>query len=203
MFMQTHILSMCRHESKVIYELVMEVLSKLDHPVPNVKEELVGIDSRVDEVKSLLELGSDDVRFIGIWGMGGIGKTTIANALFDNIGHQFERVIFIHEVPERSKKYSLKNGTQAVEDFQLDLLDPMEVDSSSDALQRMYMPRLVKFRNVYLSQGVEYLSNQFVGFTGMNEYPSKSLPTAFKVANLIRLELHLSQLEQFWREGKL
>ncbi|KAK2990464.1 hypothetical protein RJ640_006262 [Escallonia rubra] len=62
----------------------MEVLSKWDHPVPNVKEDLVAIDSRVDKVKALLELGTDDVRFIGIWGMGGI-------------------------VRERSKKYSLEN----------------------------------------------------------------------------------------------
>ncbi|KAK2977635.1 hypothetical protein RJ640_002668 [Escallonia rubra] len=97
------------HESKVIHELVMKVFNKLDHPVSNVKEYLVGIDSRVDELKSLLELGANDVRFIGIWGMGGIGKTTVASALFDNINHQFESAIFIHEVRERSKKYGLEN----------------------------------------------------------------------------------------------
>ncbi|KAK2976556.1 hypothetical protein RJ640_015417 [Escallonia rubra] len=109
MFMQTPILSTCRHESKVIHKLVMEVVNKLDHQVSNIKEDLVGIDSRVDEVKLLLELGTDDVRFIGIWGMGGIGKTTVASALFDNISHQFESAIFIHGVREKSKKYGLEN----------------------------------------------------------------------------------------------
>ncbi|KAK2979396.1 hypothetical protein RJ640_022778 [Escallonia rubra] len=60
------------HESKVIQELVVEVFRKLNHPVSNGQESLVGIESRVNEVKSLLELGTDDVRFFGIWGMGGI-----------------------------------------------------------------------------------------------------------------------------------
>ncbi|KAK2990463.1 hypothetical protein RJ640_006261 [Escallonia rubra] len=35
-----------------------------------------------------------------------------------------------------------------------------------------------------------------------HEYPSKSLVATFKAANLAGLELHLSQLEQFWHEGK-
>ncbi|KAK2986894.1 hypothetical protein RJ640_028461 [Escallonia rubra] len=97
------------HKSGVIHQIVMHVFSKLDHPVSNIKEDLVGIDSRVDEVKFSLELGTGDVRFIGIWGMGGIGKTTVASALFDNIRHQFESAIFIHEIRERSKKFGLEN----------------------------------------------------------------------------------------------
>ena len=39
---------------------------------------LVGIDSHVVELESRLDVGSNDVRFIGIWAMGGMGKTTLA-----------------------------------------------------------------------------------------------------------------------------
>nr|XP_011466097.1 PREDICTED: TMV resistance protein N-like [Fragaria vesca subsp. vesca] len=62
-------------------------------------DNLIGIDSRVEEVNTLLlGVGVDDVHFIGIWGMGGIGKTTIAKVLFDRISHQFEFSSFISDV---------------------------------------------------------------------------------------------------------
>ncbi|KAK2975538.1 hypothetical protein RJ640_024416 [Escallonia rubra] len=122
------------HESKVIQELVMEVFSKLDHPVSNVQEDLVGIESRVDEVKSLLELGADDVRFIGIWGMGGIGKTTLASALFDNIVHQFTGgSIFLPEVREKSDKCGLECLQQKIIS-QILRLENVKVDSISHGI---------------------------------------------------------------------
>ncbi|KAK2966270.1 hypothetical protein RJ640_002791, partial [Escallonia rubra] len=133
--MQTHILSTCRYEAKVIQELVKEVFSKLDHPVSNVQKDLVGIESRVDEVKSLLELGTDDVRFIGIWGMGGIGKTTLASALFDNIVHQFtDGAIFLPEVREKSKKYGLES-LQEIMISKIQSLRDLKVDNISHGVQ--------------------------------------------------------------------
>nr|GFA89786.1 Toll/interleukin-1 receptor (TIR) domain-containing protein [Tanacetum cinerariifolium] len=48
------------------------------------------MDTRVNEVTSYLEPHVGDVRMIGIWGMGGSGKTTLARAVFDQISIQFE-----------------------------------------------------------------------------------------------------------------
>ncbi|CAN6839483.1 unnamed protein product [Brassica oleracea] len=45
----------------------------------------VGLEAHLTEVKSLLCLECDDVKMIGIWGPAGIGKTTIARALFDQL----------------------------------------------------------------------------------------------------------------------
>ncbi|KAK2998832.1 hypothetical protein RJ639_023172 [Escallonia herrerae] len=98
-------------------------------------------------------------------------------------------------------RVATKGGTEAVEGLQLDFPEPTEVDFSSDALKKMDRLRLLKFRNVYLSQSVEYLPNQ-LRWLHWDEYPSKSLPATFKAANLVGLDLHLSHLEQFWPEGK-
>ncbi|KAL3347756.1 hypothetical protein AABB24_021420 [Solanum stoloniferum] len=49
-----------------------------------------------------------DVRFIGIWGMGGIGKTTIASAVFGKYSGQFEGVCFLDNVAEMQRTRGLQ-----------------------------------------------------------------------------------------------
>jgi hypothetical protein len=66
----------------------------------------VGIESRVQKINSLLSIEMNDKRMIGILGAGGIGKTTIAKAIFNLIASHFEGSCFLANVRETSKQYS-------------------------------------------------------------------------------------------------
>lgn len=68
----------------------------------NVSEHQVGIASRVQEICQKLSVGSNDVRFLGIYGMPGIGKTTIAKALYNKNYMEFESCCFLENVREVS-----------------------------------------------------------------------------------------------------
>ena len=70
-------------------------------------KDLVGIESRVKELKSCLAIGVDDVRIIGVWGMGGIGKTTLARIVFRMVSKKFEGCCFLPNVRKVYKKDGL------------------------------------------------------------------------------------------------
>ncbi|XP_024178239.1 disease resistance protein RPV1 isoform X2 [Rosa chinensis] len=94
-----------RYETQLIREIVQALWSKV-HPSLTVfgsSEKLFGMDSKLEEIDVLLDKEANDVRFIGIWGMGGIGKTTLAGLVYEKISHQFEVCIFLANVREVSK----------------------------------------------------------------------------------------------------
>ncbi len=65
----------------------------------------VGINYRVDAIKLLLDFESNDVRVIEMYGSGGIGKTTIAKAIYNNVFDIFEGSSFLENVRERSETF--------------------------------------------------------------------------------------------------
>ncbi|KAJ0751791.1 putative TIR domain, P-loop containing nucleoside triphosphate hydrolase [Helianthus annuus] len=96
------------HEVKLIQIIIEEISRNLPYITSSSDENLIGMETRVKDVVLSLQIGYDDVRMIGIKGMGGGGKTALARAVFDHISFQFEGRSFVENVREVSRGSGLK-----------------------------------------------------------------------------------------------
>ena len=85
------------------------VLQRLDRTPLHVAEHPVGLDIRVKHILKELNLESNDVCMLGVRGMGGIGKTTTAKAIYNRCTSQFDfdGKCFLLNVRANSKKFGL------------------------------------------------------------------------------------------------
>ncbi|XP_061357912.1 TMV resistance protein N-like [Gastrolobium bilobum] len=87
-------------ESEAVENIAQEIINILGHKFSGFFDEVIGMQPHVATLESILELRTpeDKFRVLGIWGMSGIGKTTLANALYDRISYQFDACCFIEDV---------------------------------------------------------------------------------------------------------
>ncbi|XP_016570916.2 disease resistance protein RUN1-like [Capsicum annuum] len=94
------------YKSKFIQKIIEVVLWELNRKYMDVAKHPIGIDYRVKYLSSLLSKSEEEVVMVGICGIGGVGKTTLAKAMFNQIYKQFEGSCFLADVrSEASEKH--------------------------------------------------------------------------------------------------
>ncbi|KAK4285168.1 hypothetical protein QN277_001903 [Acacia crassicarpa] len=130
--------------TQVIQKIVKEVKSRIDKQFYDFFG-FVGIQSQVEEVEKLLNLRTDnEVQVVGICGMAGLGKSTIAAVLYLKIFHCFDAFCFLPNVSER-----LRQGDLSLQEF---LRRNFEAENSEHILGQKF---LASRRSLIVVDGVD------------------------------------------------
>ncbi|VVA95098.1 unnamed protein product [Arabis nemorensis] len=136
------------NEAAMISNIVRSVSSQLMKMRPTSGVDLVGMEAHMVKMHFLLNMESEnEVLMIGICGMGGVGKTTIAKCLYDRFSRQFSAHYFTEDI---KKNYKDKGLSYLQERFLCSILRGQHFSFRSDEEGSLEIQARLRHQKVFV-----------------------------------------------------
>ncbi|XP_062000031.1 disease resistance protein RUN1-like [Rosa rugosa] len=174
------------YESKFIKGVVKEIGNKVSRTPLSVGFNLIGIHSRANKINLWIQDGSTDVGILVIFGMSGIGKTTIAKYVYNSNFREFEGSSFIENIRETSEQ---TNGlVQLQKQLLSDILNGREANVHNASQGKIKIEDAISCKRVLLVlDDVDHI-DQFDALLTMRErfYPGSKIVITTRRARLLK-----------------